>query len=1142
MAVRGAHRHGHIPVPRGERADGASPKRRSLQRPAGRSTSHAVRTLLRTVPEWDTGEGADDGSDCMSPLRRPPSRGSSASTPLSVASSAGGFSAGEKIVLPRIRAPAERDRRRAYCRLETLDWHERPDLESWEGNAETAVELRRWASSWAETYYNVLDNSPSPSVAAEMVFTHAEAVTRKLGTPNPVMTAVACVLLDTLVPATLQHHQGGASLHLVELVKTQIMSSIYTTPAAVEGVYEGMDTGEHDVAPQTILRKVYNLRAAFKSQSATFLEYLRREDDHALVFPCRRNERWFIQNYLKRLPYYEQYGRSEKYFQHFKRIIDTCMAAVNGKRVLLQLGVRRWQLDLLRMMMRAWHTTVVWIQRAHQLLLAISQRHRRLLSLRQNFTAWRIASTCSAASNRQQQGRCRIGELMQLDRDLTEENESTEDIIGQLKEKIERVDEDLINAMYDQEDDTSRLDALIESEARWAQLARREVKRFASLRKVFSNEDFELEDGRRAAEHTLLRWAEDALSDAYGATMHVQNFGTAWKSGTLLLALLQYLTHDDLLSKVANTDDATQRVELASQTLSEFGIEVSPDHIFQAHTDVVVCALFELWARFSSPAAVPERGTDAYTEAAVEAACVAEAKWVEARHQLHQYCVYLRQRRAHNSPCEVLTDRQIESTIELVGDFTDFTYAHVVPWPCTAAEMPEASVQELKNILTQYFSDLRKIFCRYARKGRMDIAGYFRFVTDAGLLSPQFKKPAASRLFARINFLNKELGMTVDPNAMSLYDAPPSMRRSRSRTSRRSLGSVRALERLRSSIKTIEEVDAPEAAESVCGTEPQSPANDTRPPSLQSSPEQSPAASKRSSRGGGLLGAAAPPQQTLVDDFIPMDAHQKNNASDLEDIGRRFAKMDKLPGSSGGARTDEVLMDHMNFDSAEFAQFLIHISYMRLPKKHKGAVDLLPILEALIADVLQCNTKDTPLTAFRKQIWDETVQEHIIPHRKHLEALFRVVSNKDDVAAKKHTAGKKAPPPDPNSLSLAEWRWCLEELGVYDADAVTGANCDAVFSQFLEEFAGDDCMVYPEFEDALCTIAVYRWRNPYTPLATKVRMFLKELMPDVLKLVEKDRAAREEMLLLRRGSRSTPFRSRGSMSMSPGRRSSRIPT
>eukprot|EP01062_Namystynia_karyoxenos_P003010 TRINITY_DN1104_c0_g1_i2.p1 TRINITY_DN1104_c0_g1~~TRINITY_DN1104_c0_g1_i2.p1 ORF type:complete len:1408 (+),score=363.56 TRINITY_DN1104_c0_g1_i2:100-4323(+) len=129
--------------------------------------------------------------------------------------------------------------------------------------------------------------------------------------------------------------------------------------------------------------------------------------------------------------------------------------------------------------------------------------------------------------------------------------------------------------------------------------------------------------------------------------------------------------------------------------------------------------------------------------------------WLQQREALHEHVVHVMLRRCRGIPTQVMTVREASAAARAAGDFCRFSRSKLVPHALPDADLPQLEMDSLILLFTRYFQELSRVFSLYSAKGRMDLNSYFRFLNDCKLLGGTFRKPQASRLWAKINHINR---------------------------------------------------------------------------------------------------------------------------------------------------------------------------------------------------------------------------------------------------------------------------------------------------------------------------------------------------------------------------------------------------
>ena len=855
--------------------------------------------------------------------------------------------------------------------IEDIQWIECRNYCNWVEEAELSMKMKECAASWSAAYSATLQKTQSVVLAAELILSHVVSVTKCLGTPNPILTAVCCTLLEYLRPTNKKCWREFIAS------KNVLISDIFLSHNAMSLMLD-LPSPYSGTSADILIRHC-------KQQQRVFID--RVADARILSRTNNAGCHGILSGYLFKMPVYEHVARMKYHFLDFrgKEIIAQKALCLKGK--VLKRGIRHWQRTTIRIILKAWQLVIKTLLHRAATLRRVTDRSAKRMLVHRHFCAWRLHTISVTMSRKREHARHKVRELVLQCNDQECTIQSTEKLIAELRAKAARAENEKQEAATERQSDSIRLDHLHLESSHWKTIITNHIRDVSKL-KYSVNFTCDIEAGRREVEFTILPWVRSLLEDKETC---ITNYSSNWKDGTLILKLLSIacgLTIPNIPS------EASRRVELASELLGSIGIEAVPKLIYEGASDIVVCLLCRIWSRYGRLRSFMKskpRGTSLsdiksdYSERNAELSFVSRnvISWMQAKHILHEYCLSLMLRRGRGSPMDVLSSVEIASTAKSIGSLGNFCTSHFVPHFCTESEICDADIHLLQQTTQRHFVDLSKIFSKYSSFGQMDFAQYTRFLTDCKLLTRIIKKPAAAKLFAKINIINKEM--------QSVF-------------------------------------------------------------------------------------------------------------SDRDEVTSSSMQLNKNKSTE-----DEVVNMDSRFIASEFIQLLVILSLFRSKEDKKSKnKKISSIFENTITKDLSPNAGCSTASELRKNIWSESVQAVVDTHRKDLMWLFTSSACRDAEAHLKNSGKgiKKTSPvvADPNTLSLDEWLLLLEQLNLLD-DILTQKEATLVFRQFQDDAdTKEGWMVYCEFEDALCCLAVYHVRNPYAPLAVRVRTFLSYLLSCVHQL------------------------------------------
>lgn len=169
--------------------------------------------------------------------------------------------------------------------------------------------------------------------------------------------------------------------------------------------------------------------------------------------------------------------------------------------------------------------------------------------------------------------------------------------------------------------------------------------------------------------------------------------------------------------------------------------------------------------------------------------------------------------------------------------------------------------------------------------------------------------------------------------------------------------------------------------------------------------------------------------------------------------------------------------------ASEFAECLVRIADVR---SQQGPIS--DRLERLLEHDIRPRALQSDMDRFRREINAQPVRAVFAKHRSKLQKVFRFYASYDvrTDAAKKHVS----------TMNFAEFLAMIKDAGMMDASLNQGrlmqvfgnVQQDLLATQAEEQEPLDSTseLVYMEFLEALCALSVYRFPDPYMPLAQKV--------------------------------------------------------
>ena len=1009
-----------------------------------------------------------------------------------------------RVPVPAATAAAEAPQRprfgslRGVCGVKSLSWTPLQGCERWVEDAAVAVRLREAAAAWGATYEAAMASSQSPWVTAGLILAHAEAATALLERQNPALTAVACFLLDYFVPDDGLAAAAAPS----HAAKRHVQAAVFVPPLCLR---EMLRPSAGALPPRPSAKAA--AATAHRRHQLAYLEYLDRvaakEDANRTLrraIPASspaagaaRPPGGRLLTYLKEMPCFEQHRRAAHHFDAFAEYLACCMGALGGKKLMLSKGVARWQHHLATVVFKGWRNSVRVRRLRGERLVELNRRHQTCLRLRQTFVRLRQHAVLAAAQRRQQAARRRLGELSTLEEELSLQNQALQDGVVDYREKIGRERWELEEAARARSDGEQRLRTQRAAADACAAATRLSLESLGELRGC-ALASLNPEEGRRRAEDILLPWA--SRLSALGQRLAEQSAAAAAAAAAASAASAaasaapgngprrrgrrregrpSHAPPPHVTPRTAATAAAAaaaaarQAPPLATVTISDFSASWQDGQ----HLARILTALGVPGPPVEEAAGVTEPGDDSKGNGPLGDGGG-----------------------GGGSPTlDAAAVRRVEGVAQALGR------VGVEVQPLTLYE-GQADV-----VLTVLF----KLWRNYG-----DGAGAGAGGGGGGASAARSQKPVAVASESVLREMSDAHAALVErlsaQRQISHLCTTLMVRRGHSApaevlTSRQMCEAERAVGRFECfSLRHV--VPYPVAAA-----------------------EDLPAAEFAAVRGvfaahfADLLSVFGKYSVRGRMDYAAYcrfltDCHLFSKTFSKAAAARVYARVNQLNSDlragagneNGPAYTDEVLSDEMKFDAGEFAQMLIHVVYGRqqADRRLRGR-RLSHLVEALILSEVVPNAGTSEAAAVRKLIWSAEVQQIVRKHRRSLMAWFRHYACRDAEAQAVPLSpkprgvasqAKASLPPvmDPNTISVHEWRLFLTEQALLDA-VLTQKQATLVFDK-VRGPGEDECLVYCEFEDAVCALAAYKHRNPYTPFAEKVHAFLESLAPGMQKVAE----------------------------------------
>jgi hypothetical protein len=245
-------------------------------------------------------------------------------------------------------------------------------------------------------------------------------------------------------------------------------------------------------------------------------------------------------------------------------------------------------------------------------------------------------------------------------------------------------------------------------------------------------------------------------------------------------------------------------------------------------------------------------------------------------------------------------------------------------------------------------------------------------------------------------------------------------------------------------------------------------------------------------------------------DLVKDCAFTKSQGTDHSAIKKELFNTMYLKASDHKAKSN-VSVDEIEILPDAFVETLLEISFRKFRKEQSLSKRFSTLLSRyLLPKACRTNTE-----SFRAEISQDDIQAVFKKHSSHLRKVFSYYAAQTAKAEKKagnKTIGEEA------GMNLDAWIRLLRDTKVVTrpgdmrhdfpdesarkvfVNVQMGGDDDAEASS---SGSADDSMIFLEFLEAVAATACFKIVNPYTPLATRLETFLKELFLDpALKVIK----------------------------------------
>lgn len=510
-----------------------------------------------------------------------------------------------------------------------------------------------------------------------------------------------------------------------------------------------------------------------------------------------------LQQFLARKPYFEQSRDLASAVESLERqILALSTSKAAGRSVLERLGMA-WSSTVAGMVFRAWRGAAQRARSQNAIMNRFLANVQRKDKLEAHFYAWRlVVKDQQLARSREEYSRS-IDQLVQLEANTNVKYLEVDDQLYESRMVVARlkVEKDLQKLEREQLQHATEA-SLVQAEG-WRNLTSDVISFMASLRKHMTSTKpligvQNLQAVTDTALHTLLGWAGkliEPLPQASKLKRSLTNFSNDMKDGTLLVLLVHVLTKGEVdLRVLQDIPDARGRLQVVLDAMGAPPINIilpfTIEDVYPPTPEMNYLLLYMLWCYFEAP---PIPGADtalgftgAYrddveeTQKFLERAKSFYPSWLERRHLLQQYTLFVLAARIKNLPPQVLTD--IEATErDKVRDLFSLTSTVYVPSAFLSGSSLTASQRfqneeerdRVNDVLQRHLGVVRHLFERYASRASPlseSIAAAQECDRKARLQAIQPQRPSRKATLLVAGRGNQG-NMTMPPTAATISDS-----------------------------------------------------------------------------------------------------------------------------------------------------------------------------------------------------------------------------------------------------------------------------------------------------------------------------------------------------------------------------------
>lgn len=453
-----------------------------------------------------------------------------------------------------------------------------------------------------------------------------------------------------------------------------------------------------------------------------------------------------LQQFLARKPYFEQAKDFAKNIASLElQILALSSSKYAGRSVLDRVG-GSLRFTVTNMVFKAWRGAAQRARSQNAILNRFMSNIHRKDVLEAHFYAWRlIVKDQQLARSREEYARS-IEQLVQQEATTNVKYLEVDDQLYESKMVVARlkVEKDLQKIEREQLQHATEM-ALVQAEG-WRKVTTDIVAFMASLRKHMTSSTSmigmqHLQGVTDVALHTLLGWAGkviEPLPQAGKLKKSLTNFSTDMKDGMLLVLIVHVLTKGDVdLRVLQETPDAKGRLQIVLDALSAPPINIvlplTIEDVFPPNPEMNFLLLYVMWFHFEAPP-IPGAGTalgftGSYRDDLEETMKYLEQtkafypSWLEKRHLLQQYAMFVLSSKMKNLPPQVLTDieateREKERSAFSLTSTTLVPSAFLTALNLTPSQrfQNEEERDRVNAVIQRHMGAIRHLFEKYASK------------------------------------------------------------------------------------------------------------------------------------------------------------------------------------------------------------------------------------------------------------------------------------------------------------------------------------------------------------------------------------------------------------------------------------------